>query len=449
MTAAPESSTVKRALSAHAAIGLLAGALLYIVSLTGTVAVFHEEWQRIEQPTAPEMAVIDAGAVQRGVAAVLASEAGKPRTTHLYVHLPVEALPRTTITTDTQAVHLDATGAIAAKEEIAWSDFLVDLHYLLNIPGIIGITIVGILGVMMLALALSGVIAHPRIFRDAFRLRARNRGGVGLADWHNRLSVWTLPFSLAIALTGALIGLASVTAYGVAAVAYDGDLEAVYAPIFGGEGKPDKRPAPAPDVAAAMAYMQANHPGLPLTYITLHDPMTAGQHIQVLGTPARRLVFGEYYNFDGRGRFMGSTGLSDGALGQQASASTYNLHFGNYGGVPVKIAYIILGLALTGICATGTYIWLGKRRRRGIDEPRLRAMWDAVVWGSPLILAATFLLRKAIGNDAPLAATYWLATGALIVAAYFFTAPGRLATILQRSLVASLLLGTGLAIAGV
>ena len=98
--------TVKKSLSVHAAIGLLAGALLYIVSLTGTVAVLYQELQRVEQPDMPEMAAISSAAVQSGVEAVLASEAGKPPTTHLYVHLPVEALPRTTVTTDTQAVHL-------------------------------------------------------------------------------------------------------------------------------------------------------------------------------------------------------------------------------------------------------------------------------------------------------------------------------------------------------
>ena len=95
-------------------------------------------------------------------------------------------------------------------ERIAWNDFLVHLHYTLNLPSLVGITIVGAFGVMMLALSLSGVLAHPRIFRDAFRLRARNNAGVGLADWHNRLSVWTLPFGIAIALTGALIGLATL-----------------------------------------------------------------------------------------------------------------------------------------------------------------------------------------------------------------------------------------------
>lgn len=444
MTLAPDGATVKRALSAHAAIGLLAGALLYLVSLSGAIAVFHEEWQRIEQPDAPEMATIRPAAVQRAVEAVLAGDTRK--TTHLYVHLPVKALPRTTITTDHGAVHVDATGAIVGPEENAWSEFLVGLHYTLNLPALIGITIVGGLGVMMLTLALSGVIAHPRIFRDAFRLRARDKGGVGLADWHNRLSVWTLPFTIAIALTGALIGMATVTGYGIAQVGYGGDMEKVYAPIFGAEGEPNDAPAPAPNVAAALDHMRRHYPGLTLTYAVLHDPQTAGQHVQMVAAHDRRLIFGDYYSFDAQGRFHGVAGLSDGDLGQQAAASNYNLHFGNFGGMPVKLAYFLFGLVLAGICATGSYIWLAKRRRRGIEEPRLRAMWDAVVWGAPLALAGTFILRMAMGNEAPFALAFWLAMGTLLIAAFFVPAPGKLARILGRSLVLACGLGAALAI---
>lgn len=440
MNLAPENATVKQALSAHAAIGLVAGALLYLVSLSGAVAVFYQEWQRVEQPNAPEMSAISPAAVQRAVEAVMASEKGKPPTTHLYVHLPVAPLPRATITTDTQAVHVDASGRIAGAEQIAWSDFLVALHYTLNLPAIWGLTIVGGLGVMMLALSLSGVVAHPRIFRDAFRLRARDKGGIGLADWHNRLSVWTLPFTVAIAFTGALIGVAYVTAFGVATTSYGGDLEAVYAPIFGEEGKPDKTAAPAPDVAAALGYMRQHYPQAELTYVTLHDPGTAGQHIQVLGEHQRRLIFGEYYTFDGAGKFHGVAGLADGSLGQQAAASNYRLHFGNFGGLPIKLAYLVFGLILTAICATGTYIWLGKRERRGVEQPRLRSLWDAVVWGSPLMLAVTFIARKLLGNDAPLAAIFWIGMAALLVSAWIVTTRDTLAKWLQRALVASLVL---------
>ncbi|AKH42698.1 putative iron-regulated membrane protein [Altererythrobacter atlanticus] len=415
MNMAPDTSTVKKALSAHAAIGLVAGALLYLICLTGTVVVFYEEWQWIEQPDAPEMERIAPEAVQRGVEAVMASEADREPTTHLYVHLPVEDLPRATISTDTQAVHLTQDGSIANPEEVAWSDFLLALHYRLNLPSLIGITIVGALGVMIVSLAISGVIAHPRIFRDAFRLRARNGGGIALADWHNRMSVWTLPFSLAIALTGAVIGLASIAAYGLGTLYYDGDLEAVYAPIFGEEGASDATPAPAPDVARALGYMQANYPDVVLTYAILHDPGTQGQHIQMVGEHPRRLIFGEYYDFDAAGNFAGTAGLADGELGQQTAASIYNLHFGNFGGLPVKIAYVIFGLALTAICATGTYIWLGKRRRRGLSEPRLLAAWDAIVWGTPLALAIAFAARLLIGNAAALEAIFWLSALAILV----------------------------------
>lgn len=407
MTLAPDTGLVKRGLSAHAAVGLLAGALLYLVCLSGTLLVFYEEWQRVEQTDTPEMERIAPDAVQRAVEAVLASERGKPATTHLYVHLPVPALPRTTVTTDHQAVHVDAAGRIVVPEKNLWSEFLYALHYTLNLPALVGITLVGILGMLMVALAITGVIAHPRIFRDAFRLRSRHGGGVGLADWHNRLSVWTLPFGLAIAITGAVIGLASVTAYALGARYYGGDVEAVYAPIFGEEAEPDARPAPIPNVAAALRHMEERHPEVPLTYAIIHDPGTAGQHVQLVGTHDRRLIFGEYYGFTADGRFTGTAGLADGSIGQQAAASNYSLHFGDYGGLPVKMAYCLLGLALTVVSATGVYIWLGKRRRRGIDDPRLHAAWGGVVWGAPAALAATIAARITIGNDAPFAAIFW------------------------------------------
>jgi uncharacterized iron-regulated membrane protein len=410
---------VKQALVGHAAMGLLASALLYIVCVTGTLIVFYDELQRIEQPRAPEMATIAPDALQRAVADVLTAErkAGKAPSTHLYIHLPVAPLPRATLITDTQGLHVGPDGVVVTTEQNSWSEFLLDLHYALNLPALFGIMVVGALGVVMLALSVTGVIALPRIFRDAFRLRARQPGGVALADWHNRLSVWTLPFSIAIALTGAMIGLATLAAYGVAARYYKGDVTAAYVPIFGGEGQPDKRPGGIPDVAGPLRHVMARIPGVHPYYIVVHDPLTRGQHVQVLAEHPRRLIYGENYNFDAQGRYHGPAGLADGALGQQTAASTYRLHFGNFGGLPVKIAYVVFGSALCAIVATGTYIWLGKRRRRGRHEPRLRAAWDGVVWGVPIMLAATFVARMVGGNAMPMTAIFWIGCVAIIGAA--------------------------------
>lgn len=173
MTFAFPRETVRKSISAHSAIGLVCCALLYLICATGTALVLYEEWQRLEQRGAPEMNAIDPVSVQRAIENVLATESGRPATTHLYVHLPTDALPRTTVTTDTQAVHVDRSGQIVLPEENGWAEFLLGLHYTLNLPPVVGMSLVGMFGAMLVALAISGIVAHPRIFRDAFRLRAR------------------------------------------------------------------------------------------------------------------------------------------------------------------------------------------------------------------------------------------------------------------------------------
>ncbi len=401
--------TVRKAISAHSALGLVCCALLYLICVTGTAIVLYEEWQRVEQLDAPEMSQIEPAAVQRAIENVLESESDGPSTTHLYVHLPTADLPRTTITTDTQAVHVDAQGEVVAPEENAWAEFLLALHYRLNLPALYGMTLVGLFGAMIVALAVSGVVAHPRIFRDAFRLRARRADDVATMDWHNRLAVWTLPFALAISLTGAMIGLFYVSGGGLAAAGYGGDSEAALAPIFGDEPEGDSSPAGIPNAAPALAFMEREYPEVEPYYVILHDPGTAGQHMQIIAEHPRRLIFGEYYAFDAAGDFHGTVGLADGTVGQQLSASTYNLHFGNYGGLPVKIAYILFGIALSVVVATGTFIWLDKRERRGKASTRLRAAWWGLVAGVPAALVLTLVARLVLGNTAPFVAIFWIA----------------------------------------
>lgn len=427
-------STAKRALSVHSAIGMLCAALLYLVCVSGTLAVFQEELQLAEQPDAPRMHSIDADAVQAGMEALLAREADGPTTTHLTVRMPAETRPLATVWSDTQAFHLNPAGALAQSEEKSWSSFVLALHYMLNLPGLIGLTFVGLLGVMMLVLILSGVIAHPRIFRDAFRLRAKHGGGLALADWHNRLSVWTLPFSTAIALTGAVLALASLVFGLVAQDSYGGDMEAAYAPIYGEEGPLDPAPAPLPDIPSMLQYMEQNYPDVTLTYVVVHDPLARGQHVQIVGLPEKELIFGEYYPFNSDGNFLGPVGLADGDWGQQAAASNYNLHFGSFAGLPGKIAYLVLGAILSAICATGVYIWLGKRQRKGLVEPRLRAVWNGIVWGVPLLLGLTFVARLLFGNSVSFAAVFWLALIGCILPAILMKPRSRLVLPLQIGL---------------
>lgn len=408
---------VKRALGGHAAIGLLASALLYIIALSGSLIVIHDRWQRWEQPNVAETETLSPAAAQAALGAGLAVDTGKPKTTHLYLRLPTTDLPRSVVTTDHSAHYVDASGRIVAREAHAWTEFLIALHEYLHLPATWGLIAVGALGVALVALTITGVVAHPRILRDAFLLRARHDGRVARADWHNRLGVWTLPFVLALALTGAFIGLGSV-GFSVLANAYTGgDIERAYAPIFGTEPKHDATPAPLANAASALTHLAEHEPDVVPTYIILHDPGTRGQFVQVIAEHPRRLIYGETYVFGSDGSPRGKVGLSDGTLGQQFAASTYNLHFGNYGGLAVELIYMILGLALCVVIATGTTLWLQKRERRGTASPRLRSSWSLVVWGMPTLIVLALWQRAWLGPDTPLGLSFWIAFAVGLIAA--------------------------------
>lgn len=410
---------VQRALEGHAAIGLLVGALLYIVCLSGALVVVHDRWQRWEEPNIAETGTLTPAAAQAAMANMVAAEQGKPATTHLYIRMPTEDLPRAVVTTDNGAAYVDSAGGIVAREAHSWTEFVIALHMYLNLPMTLGLILVGMLGVALAALSVTGVIAHPRILRDAFRLRTRQDSQIARADWHNRLGVWTLPWVLAVALTGAFIGLGSVGVTMLANAYEGGDMDRIYAPIFGDEPAENPAPAPLPNIARALESVAVQAPGAFPTYVVVHDPATAGQHVQIIAEHPRRLIYGETYQFDAAGNPHGRVGLSDGPIGKQFAASTYNLHFGNFAGLPVEIAYMVFGLGLCVVTATGTSLWLQKRRRRGLPSDRLAAAWDVVVWGTPLLIAALAWLRALAGPDAPFVLAFWapLAAGIALAAA--------------------------------
>lgn len=403
----PKSSSkrVARSLHAHSVIALGLGALIYILAVTGTLSVFNHELQRWEQPSAPEMTSISPEAAAKAATSVFNSE--ETPTTHLYINFPKPDLPRTVITTDTQAFFANADGSVAGKEHFPWTQFLLDLHYYLHLPQILGLTVVGALGAFLLAMSLSGFMAHPRIFRDAFTFR-RGEGRVPLIDLHNRLSVWTLPFHISNALTGALLGLASILAFAIAADNFGGDTGQVFDQVFGSEPEAAEGAAEIAEIAGPLHYMTDTYPELETAYFILHDPGTAGQHVNVIAEHSDRLIFGDYYNFDAVGNFKGNVGISDGTVSQQIIGAVYNVHFGNWGGILVKFSYLVFGLALCVVVASGLRIYFTRRREKGLAAPRLEAGWEGVIWGTPAMLALTLCLSVIISvTEKGLVPVFW------------------------------------------
>jgi uncharacterized iron-regulated membrane protein len=381
---------VAAALESHSVLGLAFCALIYLVCLTGTVSVLVDEMKLIEQPL-PAAHPLLPGELNTAVAEVLART---PSSSALYAFAPTTPRQRLTVTAydavGEQTFVSDGRGT-TIPQHTPFADFVTNLHMTLTAPAPWGSLMVGMAGTALLALIVTGVLAHPRMFRDAFRLRLNGSRRLHEAELHNRLSVWGLPFHLAITVTGALFGLGNLSVLTIAQLGFHGDGSRVLAALSGPEVAEDSQAAALPNLEALVRRVQSRVQSSHLVYVGVERPGTRGAKVTVEVGLRGHLPRGEDFHFDASGRPIGGSGDLSESTGLQIYSGAAQVHFGRFGGLPVRLVYVALGAALTFITATGFNIWLARQAARGRPRPRLRGAWKAWTWGAPLALAVTAL----------------------------------------------------------
>jgi len=397
---------VRAMLAGHSALGLAFAALIYLVCFSGSIAVFTQEFARWEQPAGP---VLSAVSPQAADAAVHETLARTPKVHDLLVRLPEPANPRLTVrgedASGAQRTYVaDQAGRLVGETRTPWTEFQAELHTVLHLPRAWGRFVVGLTGVALLSSLISGVLSHPRVFKDAFAFRWGGSKRLQEADLHNRISVWGLPFHLTVSLTGAFLGLTTIIVGVLALATFKGDTSKAYALFSGPIVKDDPRPAAKViDVAAVLTSLKARYPSARPTYLFIEHPGEAGQHASVNIIREGRLSRGETVVVDGGGKILGEVGYESGSLGMRVLSTMTPLHFGWFGGWPVKVAYLLLGLGLTAVTSSGVAIWLARRRDKGRPAPRWERIWIAFVWSQPLAYAFSALVSLLSPTPAPVA----------------------------------------------
>ncbi|MFZ5493641.1 MAG: PepSY-associated TM helix domain-containing protein [Pseudomonadota bacterium] len=403
MTWPVRNAHVKRLRRAHSALGLALAGLLYVICLSGTLAVFHEEFERWEQPQVTESLTYSAPQIVRAVDRFRAELATPPD--KLYVVLPTTSLPRMHLSADGHERYVAPDGRLDVAPADGWTHMLVHLHNQLLLPETVGIIITGSIGALLCALILNGLLSHPDLIKNLFRWRRDRSDALRHTDLHNRLGVWGSPFFLMFGLTGAFFGLIGVLVTAGAERWFDGDREAVIASVYGADIQVAAAP-PRIDYQRALRELARLAPNATPIYLMIQSPGTDRQFLEIGATLPGRLIYSEIYRFDASGAPLGYQGLSDGPLARQIAYSVYRLHFGHFGGWASKLLYGALGLALAWVCVSGVNIWLARRDHRGV----VNDLWDGLVWGFPIALAASAVAALL---DGPAPVTF-LATLALV-----------------------------------
>lgn len=401
---------VKPALAGHRWVGIFLGALLYAICLSGTLAVFYEEIERWEQPLAEPYKTVDPAAAERGFNRWFGAMS-EPED-HLYLVFPSEALPMMKVADSQAGYYLTASGEQGPRAYDDFSHLITGLHINFHLPQRIGMIVVSAAGALLVGLIISGFLSHPSILRDAFRLRVNKSYQLRQVDLHNRLSVWGSPFYLMIAVTGAYFGGALLVMSVYAQVFYGGDQEKIIEQAFGAEPQVTQTIA-VPEIAKAYTQLAVLSPeGKPL-FMILHDAGTESAFMEFFVQQPGRLIYSENFSFDLAGNFIQRDGFSDGPAAKQVIYSVYRLHFGHFGGLWVKVLYVVLGLGLTVVSVSGINIWLAKRGRAdGLDR-----LWAGFVWGLPLALALSAPVQVLLHG--PGVWVFWSSLVALCAATWY------------------------------
>lgn len=399
---------VKKMFDAHSAIGLAAGAIMYLICLTGSLAVFYPEFERWEQPNVAEYNELSPSSISKAYQEYL-TQVSVPEKS-VYVVLPTAEVPRAHLSDGEQEWWLNQDGTLGDSIKKPWTEMLQELHVQLHLPKTLGLAIVSFFGILLAHLIISGVLTHSRIFKDAFTLNWGGTGQKQQVDLHNRLSVWGLPFHAMIAITGAFFGLVSILVLIAASAFYDNDREALIADIYGEE--PIISNAPALNVEQSLTNMAIVDKQATPIYLVVQNIGSEKQFIEIAATIPQRLIYSEIYQFHADGKYIGQQGMANGPIGRQAVYSVYRLHFGHFGNLAVKVIYLILGLALTYISVSGINMWLNKRGR--VDN--INYLWAGFVYGTPFALASALMIT--VWFDLSAHWSFWLTLSASLIASW-------------------------------
>ncbi len=406
---------VQKNLTGHKILGLATAGILYLICLSGTLTVFYLDMQRWEAGGVPDAVFTPAGVADALIDARAHLAKG---TTYLSANTPTHDSPRLNVITGEDNRGYTSGGSYAGPAAAPAVDGLCVLHYYLQLPSTFGGILVGLGGLAIVALLIGGLLAHPRIFKDAFLWRFKAGARLNRSDLHNRVGVWASPFHLIIAATGAIIALSQVVTLVAGLSFHKGDSSLPSAALYGtlpvasAPGTMDRAA-----LITALTSLQRDFPGVQPDYVTINNLGSGHESLSVWAEIPDRLVYGEQYEFDAQGHLAARHHLDDGAMGKQAFASLYRLHFGSFGGLWVRLAFTVLGLGLTLICTTGMDIWLLKSAQKGQPYPRLHKGWAGFVWGAPIAIAAA-TLTCLLGGSA-YTPVFWSVLGVLTLAAVF------------------------------
>lgn len=354
----------------HKWTSLVCTVFLLVICLTGLPLVFHHEIEELLDEGRP-LAELPADAPRASLDAVAA------RAKQLYpdeyidflyaddespqIYVGMTAQPGRGLDTG-HAVRVDARTAEVLHDGPAYSEdrfsfmgIMLALHTDLY-GGLAGELFLGLMGLLFVIAIVSGVVLYGPFMKklEFGTVRASRSTRVKWLDLHNLLGIVTLVWGFVVGLTGVINELSTP----LFRLWQASELPALLEPYKG-------RPVP-------------TQPASPQQVLDTALKAVPGSQLTSMAYPGNAYGSPQHFIVWMRGDTpltskMHTPVLVDGASGELVKVATLPwyltalelsrpLHFGDYGGMPLKILWALLDLATIVVLGSGLYLWIARRK---------------------------------------------------------------------------------------
>ncbi|OJV13054.1 MAG: peptidase [Dyadobacter sp. 50-39] len=280
------------------------------------------------------------------------------------------------------------------------AEFLYRLHFLaqlnqvgINIGTPFGYLVAGIVAFLFLFALITGLLLHwDKIKSNFFLFRPMGKWKTVWTDMHTTLGVIGFPFQLVFAVTGVVLIVNYVLLMPFASLLYNGDSDKLYESLqYNKVVKVDYTYKPisgAFDMDAFVGKWQKEWKDAKISRIYIRNYMDESMQVSLEGQPNPEANFAGsgYVTVNiGTGKVLEHKSPNNGGNYIDGVKSLlYHLHFGDFGGKPLRIIFFLLGLMGCAVIVSGIMIWLVARDKVATELRKRRFNF----WASNFFLAA-------------------------------------------------------------
>ena len=351
----------------HKWTGLICTIFLLMLCLTGLPLIFHEEIDHLSgEVEAPVMPASTPTASMDLIAT--AALAKRPGDVIRFMFWDAEEHPNVTFVSMAKALDappdefssllIDSRTAKVLDEPPTNEGFMfvmLKLHTDM-FAGLPGSLFLGLMGLVFVAAIVSGIVLyHPFMRRlDFGTIRKKRNSRLKWLDVHNLLGVVTIMWVLVVGITGSINTLSQV----IIGIWQQDQMADMLAPYKG-----QKAPAKIGSLESALDTARKAVPDMHISFVAFPGTMFSSPH---------------HYTVFLKGNTPVTSRLLQPALIDAQSSKLTDtrempwyvktlllsqpLHFGDYGGLPLKILWTIFDIFTIFVLGTGVYLWWGRRK---------------------------------------------------------------------------------------